>query len=187
MNNSANHAISGDAVRAAIVGLAVGLLAFLALGPAARLGLQVWSILIGCASFFVLGGGLNGFIRSSVHSLFGALLAVAALAFATHQPEGVGMDFSAWAALGVAITVALLTLAARWSMLSSIPASLLGYISVLVATLPDYRLEKILSPSLENPLFGAIVSLLVGALFAYAAEAVVQRLRVRIDGSLAKS
>ncbi|MGD9657638.1 MAG: DUF1097 domain-containing protein [Methylocystis sp.] len=182
-----NRAMYNDALRAAVVGVAAGVLAFLALGPTSAFGLQVWALLIGWASFLLLGGGLDGLRRSAIHSLFGACLAVGALIFATHQPEALGVEFAVWAALGVALTVALVTLAARLPILSSIPASLLGYVSVLVATLPDYRIERILSPSIENPVLGAVASLIVGALFAYAAEEIAQRLRSRLGESTAKA
>jgi hypothetical protein len=185
--STANFAIYNDALRAAVVGIAAGALAFLALGPTSTLGLQVWALLIGWASFLFLGGGLNGLRRSAIHSIFGACLALGALIFATHQPEALGVDFAVWAALGVALTVAVLTLAARFPMLDSIPASLLGYVSVLVATLPDFRVERILSPSVGNPVLGAVASLIVGALFAYAAEAIAQRLRPRVGESIAKA
>jgi multidrug transporter EmrE-like cation transporter len=179
--SSVTHRAIGDAVRAAVGGCAAGQLAFLALGPTASLGLQVWAVLTGWALCLLLGGGLGGLRRSTIQSLFGACVALVALAFATHQPDTLGIDFAAWAALGVALTVALATLAARLPTLASIPASLLGYVSVLVATLPDYRIESIFTPSIENPAVGAVVSLMIGALFACAAEDVAQRLRSRFD------
>jgi hypothetical protein len=182
-----NDALYNDALRAAVVGVAAGALAFLALGPTSPFGLQVWALLTGWASFLLLGGGLDGLRKSAIHSLFGAFLALGALVFATHQPEALGVDFAVWAALGVAVTVALVTLAARLPLLGSVPASLLGYVSVLVATLPDYRVERILSPSVGNPVFGAVASLIIGALFAYAAEEIVQRLRSRVSESIAKA
>lgn len=187
MSAVSNRAIYNDALRAAVVGVAAGALAFLALGPTSPFGLQVWALLTGWASFLLLGGGLDGLRKSAIHSLFGASLALGALVFATHQPEALGVDFAVWAALGVAVTVALVTLAARLPLLGSVPASLLGYVSVLVATLPDYRVERILSPSVGNPVFGAVASLIIGALFAYAAEEIVQRLRSRVSESIAKA
>lgn len=183
-----NDALYNDSLRAAVVGVAAGALAFLALGPTSPFGLQVWALLTGWASFLLLGGGLDGLRKSVIHSLFGASLALGALIFATHQPEAlVDVDFAVWAALGVAVTVALVTLAARLPLLGSVPASLLGYVSVLVATLPDYRVERILSPSVGNPVFGAVASLIIGALFAYAAEEIVRRLRSRVSESIAKA
>jgi hypothetical protein len=178
---------AGDVVRAGIVGFAAGLLAFLALGPTAAYGLQVWAILTGWASFLVLGGGFDGFRRSIVHSFFGAVLALGALVFATNKPEALNIDFAVWASLGVALTVALITLAARFPALGSIPASLLGYVTVLSATMPDYRLERILAPSVENPVVGALASLIFGALFAFAAEEVARRLRSRIGEARAST
>jgi hypothetical protein len=170
----------GHLVRAASIGLLAGLTTFLVLGPSAAYGSQIWAVFLAWASFLLLGGGLDGLRKTIVHNLFGVIVGLAALAFATQQPSVAEISYAAWAAIGVALTVGVIVLASKLSALSNIPASLLGYVAVLVAALPDYRLDKILAPNLENPVIGVVASLIAGALLAYVAEAIADYLRARL-------
>jgi len=167
--------------RAVSVGVLAGVATFLALGPSAGYGSQIWAVFLAWASFFHLGGGFAGLRKTIVQNLFGVAMGIIALVFATQQPATLAVGYAVWAAFGVALTVSVLVLASKFALLSDVPASLLGYVAALVVALPDFRLDKILAPSVENPLVGLIASLICGALLAFAAESVTDALRARAE------
>jgi hypothetical protein len=179
--------MSATVYRAVSVGLLAGAATFLALGPSAGYGSQIWAVFIAWATFCHLGGGLAGLHRTITHNLFGVVVGVVALVFATQQPFGLAVSFPLWAAAGVALTIGMIVLASKAAPLSDAPASMLGYVAALVAALPDYRLERILSPGLENPAVGLVASLVMGALLAFVADGAAELLRQRFSRSEARS
>jgi hypothetical protein len=166
-------------IRAVSIGLLAGLATFLTLGPSVGYGLQIWAVFIAWACFFHLGGGLEGLKKTIIHNLFGVIVGVVAMGFATQLPSGILISYAAWAAIGVAVTICVIVLASQIPMLADVPSSLLGYVAILMATLPDNRLERMLAPALENPILGVVASLVVGASVAFVAEVVADFLHAR--------
>lgn len=165
-----NLSLNPIVVRVIGVALIGGLAAFLAFGPGAAHGLQILALLLGWASYGRFGGKLDGFKKSVLHSLAGGALGLVTVAFAAqHAAFGHGLDFPIWIAIGVAVTLALLTAATRLPLFSDFPALLLGY-AAIAGSAKSAALEAFLQPSLENPALGVFLSLLIGAFFACGAD-----------------
>jgi hypothetical protein len=177
--------------RAVIIGMLAGLATFLTLEPTTAYGLQIWAILIAWACFFHLGRGLDALKMTIIRNLFGVLVGVVAMGLAAQFPAGAHMSFAAWAAIGVGVTICAIVLASQIPLLADVPTLLLGYVAILVATLPDSRLERLLAPGLENPILGVVASLVAGAVLAFSAEAAAEFLHNRLAragaGSAAKA
>jgi hypothetical protein len=155
-----------------VVGVALfgGLAAFLTFGPASA-HIQILALLLGWVSYSHFDGKLDGLKRAVVHGLAGGVLGIGAASFlAQHSRFGAAVDFPIWAALGVAITLALVVIATKIQLLGDIVGLLLGYAAVVGTASQNGALEAILAPSLENPAIVVIVSLIVGALFGYGAD-----------------
>ncbi|CAN2534113.1 MAG TPA: DUF1097 domain-containing protein [Methylosinus sp.] len=150
-----------------------GLAAFLALGPAAPYGAQLFAALIGWAGYQHFGGKLDGLKKSIVHYLFGVLLAALALVVSTRLPYGETIGAPAWTAIAVAITLGLLVLAAKLPALSEWPVALAAYATLLATT----RADDIVALAPTNPALLATLSLIVGAIFALAAEQLAEALQ----------
>ncbi|MBU3887510.1 MULTISPECIES: DUF1097 domain-containing protein [Methylosinus] len=159
--------------RAVSVGALGGLAAFLALGPAASYGAQLFAALIGWAGYMQFGGKLEGLKKSIPHHLFGVLLAAVALVAATRLPYGETIGVAAWTAIAVAVTLVLLVLASKLPALAEWPVSLAAYATLLATTHADDLLA--LAPN--NPALLAALSLIVGAVFGYAAEQLAEALQ----------
>jgi len=169
-------------IRAIGVALLGGLAAFLAFGPGAAYGLHALALLLGWASYSGFGGKLDGLAKSVAHSLAGAILGLAAIAFATQHAEfGRSVDFPIWAAIGVAVTLALLVLATRVALFADFVALLLGY-AAMAGTAQGVQLEDFLAPSLGNPALGAVLSLLIGAFLACGADMLAEALGRTLPG-----
>ena len=155
------------------IGIAMfgGLAAFLAFGPAAAKGLQILALLLGWASYLHLGGGLKGLGRTLIHNLAGAAFGFAAVAFADqYAAYGKLIGFPAWAAVGVAVALGVLAVIAKLSPFGDLVGALLGFAAIAGAAQIS-ELNAILTPSLANPAVGAVLSLMAGAIFAFAADA----------------
>ena len=148
-------------IRAIGVALLGGLAAFLAFGPGAAYGLHALALLLGWASYSRFGGKLDGLAKSVAHSLAGAILGLAAI--------------------GVAVTLALLVLATRVALFADFVALLLGY-AAMAGTAQGVQLEDFLAPSLGNPALGAVLSLLIGAFLACGADMLAEALGRTLPG-----
>jgi len=167
-------------IRAVGVALIGGLAALLAFGPGAPHSAQLLALLLGWTSYSRFGGKLDGFKKSSLHSLVGVALALVAVAFAAqHSALAPRVDFAIWAAAGVAVTVALLFLSTKLPLLSDFGALLLGYAAV-TGTVGGLSLDAFLSPSISNPALGVLVSLLLGAFLACGADMLADALEKRL-------
>lgn len=175
--------------RAVSIGVLGGLAAFLILGPASVYGVQLFALFVGWAGFYHFGGKLEGLRKTVVHYLFGAALGWLALVVVTQLPYGAAIGLPAFAGIAVAITLGLLVLASKLPALSDFSVAILGYAAVLGLALGDNRVDKILVPSLENPLVIAAVSLIVGAILGFVSETLAEALRkyVPLRGPRAQS
>ncbi|MBG0810522.1 DUF1097 domain-containing protein [Methylosinus sp. H3A] len=159
--------------KAVSVGALGGLAAFLALGPAAPHGAQLFAALIGWAGYQHFGGKLEGLKKSVLHYLFGVFLAALALVVSTRLPYGETIGDAAWTAIAVAITLGLLVLASKLPALGEWPVALLAYATLFATT----RADEIVALAPSNPVLLAALSLIVGAIFAFAAEHLAEALQ----------
>lgn len=150
--------------------ISIGALAVVAtwlfLGPLAALQFQIWQAFIAWACFFHCGGKTAGLKTTVVCMSFGALVGALAVALA----GGLGALGALAAPVAVGIGAAVLVLAAHVSVLSAIPAGVYGFAAVAGLIL----LGKDMTP------FGALLptigSIVVGAAFGFASEAVAGKL-----------
>ena len=77
----------------------------------------VWVVFIAWASFFILGGGMNGLVRSVVSNLTG--LVIATVTVMVSQGLGMGLLLTA---VAVGAGSAAMVLVSRASLLGAIPA-----------------------------------------------------------------
>lgn len=169
--------------RAVSVGALGGVAAFLAVGPAAPHGAQLFAVLIGWAGFYHFGGKLEGLKKAVLHYLFGVALAALALVLVTQLPYGATLGAATWTGVAVAITLGVVVLASKLPALSDFAIAILGYATLLGLALIGDRADKIVALSPDNPLLVATLSLVVGAIFAlvsdYLAEALQKYLPLR--------
>jgi hypothetical protein len=159
--------ITALAISISILG---GVAAFLFLSPFG-LGLQIWAAFVGWATFFHCGGKEAGFVKAITHNIFGAVMALVLLLLVTQIPLGATLGLPLWAAIGVVITVFIVVYAAKWAVLSDIPASFFGFASVVALALAGGKLG-VTSVSLDNPFVNIAISLIIGAAFGYVSEKV---------------
>ena len=154
---------------------------YLFLGPLGGLGLSLWAAFIAWATFFHCGGKEAGLQKTITHNIFGAILAWIALLLITQIPLANSIGLPLWAAICVGVTIVVLVMAASNIALSDIPASVYGYASTVAYALtnPDKHLATVTSASLDNPLINIVISMAIGAIFAYISE--------KVAGALAKS
>jgi hypothetical protein len=136
------------------------------------LGLQIWAAFIAWATFFHCGGKEAGLSKTITHNIFGAIMAFIALLIVTQIPLGATLGVPLWAAIAVLITVFILVYAAKWPLLSDIPASVLGFAATAGFALAGNKLGALTSVSLDNPFIIIVLSLIVGAVLGYISEKV---------------
>lgn len=166
--------MSNSTYQAGSVAVLGGVATFLAVGPAAYFNVPLFAVLIGWAAFHQLGGGPEGLKKAIAHFVLGALLAALALALSSHPPFGDSIGAAAWTAIAVAVTLGALFLAARQPLAGSFPVALLAFATLLGAAGHD---DRIVALTPDNPLIVATLALIVGALFAWAADALAEALR----------
>lgn len=145
--------------------------AYLALGPLVGLVL-VWAGFVAWGCFFHSGGDDKALKTMIVGNAYGVFIAWIALLVIVNVP--VAALGTAWPALVVGATVFLPVIVASVDLLSSVPANVYGYACTVAYSLHQPSedgvgpLQNLASPSFEKPLVLLIVSMVVGALFAYA-------------------
>ena len=160
------------------IGALAGIATYLFLGPAGGLGLQIWAAFIAWACFFHCGGKEAGLSKTIIHNIFGSVMAWIALLLTVDVLAGaLGVPLAAGVA--VAVTVVVLVLAASNPILSDIPASVFGFAPVAGLFLLDAKHQALTSASLDNPMVNIVISMAIGAVFAYVSE--------KIAGAIAKT
>jgi len=127
------------------------------------LPVPVWVIFIAWASFFILGGGRSGLIRSICSNLTGILIASLTL-LAVHLLGG-GVAVTA---IAVGIGSAAMVQASKIELLSAIPAIVWGFASTVGTVAATGK--DITTASISNPALVAALSMILGALFGIASE-----------------
>ena len=145
--------------------ISIGVLAVVAtwlfLVPLAALGVQIWQAFVAWASHYHSGGKVAGARATAICMSFGAVVGALSVMLAG-QLGGLG-GFAAPVAVGVG--AAAIVLAAHISLLSTIPASVYGF-----ACVAGLILLKGVAPM--DALVPTIVSIVLGAAFGYASEAI---------------
>jgi len=154
---------------AIVIGVMGGVAAWLVLGPLAGLSLQIWAIFIAWACFFHSGGGEAGLKNTIVCGIWGSICATVALLLVTTLAGGLGVPVAA--GILVAITVAVMILGAKASLLATIPAGVYGYASTAAyALLSGVALGE--AGAVIRASIIVIVSLVIGAVLGYISEKV---------------
>ncbi|WP_397453557.1 DUF1097 domain-containing protein [Pseudomonas sp. NA-150] len=123
----------------------------------------VWVTFIAWASFFIVGGGSAGFVRSVASNLVGLVISSLVL---------LGIATLSEAPLVIAILVgagsALMVQASKVPLLSILPAIVWGFASTVGTTAVGGKPMTTLG--LANPALIAAAALITGALFGYVSE-----------------
>jgi hypothetical protein len=151
--------------------ISIGLLAVVAtwvfLGPLAAMNLQIWQAFIAWASFYHCGGKAAGLKNTAICMSFGTVVGAVSVMLAG-QLGGLG---ALAAPVAVGIGAAVIVLAAHVQLLATIPACVYGFASVA-----GLILLKGTAP--VDAVLPTIASIVIGAAFGYASEA--------LGGKLAK-
>lgn len=140
---------------------------WLALGPLSGF-IIIWTVFVGWATFFAVGGDNAALKKAIIHNVFGVICAWVAALIILGIPLGDTIGLSIWAAIVVGVTVLAMCLAAHIKALSTIPASVFGYASTFAYLLqtPDALSTAALTGvNFNNALLVIAVSLIVGAIF----------------------
>lgn len=144
--------------------VSIGVLAFVdTYLTATVLPIPVWVTFIAWASFFIVGGGPAGFVKSVISNLSGLLIAsltLLVLAWAGVSPLS--------AAILVGIGSAIMVQASRLQILSILPAIVWGFASTVGTTVATGK--DITTPGLHNPALVAATALVVGGIFGFVSE-----------------
>jgi hypothetical protein len=127
------------------------------------LSVPVWVIFIAWASFFILGGGTAGLVKSIASNITGIVIASLTLL----SIEMIG-ESPAMAGIAVGVGSAAMVQASKIPLLSTTPAIVWGFASTVgtVAVTGD----PITTASISNPALIAATSMVLGALFGIASE-----------------
>ena len=127
------------------------------------LPVPVWVTFIAWASFFIVGGGNKGLVRSVASNLTGLLISSGTLLAIASFPSA-----PIYAAVLVGIGSAAMVQASKNTLLSILPAIVWGFASTVGTTVATGK--PITTAGLDNPALVAATALAVGALFGYASE-----------------
>lgn len=123
----------------------------------------VWVTFIAWASFFIVGGGNAGFLRSVASNLMGLVISALVL---------LGIVTVNEAPLFISILVgagsALMVQASKVPLLGILPAIVLGFASTVGTTAVGGK--PMTTSGLENPALIAAAALFTGAVFGYVSE-----------------
>ena len=155
--------------------VSIGVLGGLAtLLTATLITVPVWVVFIAWASFFVLGGGTTGAVRSVACNLTGIAIATVTLLVI----DALGGS-TAVAAVAVGVGSAAMVQASKVDLISVTPAIVFGFAST-VGTVA-VRGDAVDELSLTHPTLVAALAMVMGAGFGYASEVLGAALTARPD------
>ena len=123
----------------------------------------VWVTFIAWATFFVVGGGPAGFVRSVASNLVG--LAIASLSLLAISSLG---SAPMAAAICVGVGSASMVQASKLKLLNILPAVVWGFASTVGTMVATGH--AITTPGIQNPALVAAAALVTGALFGAVSE-----------------
>ncbi len=153
---------------AASIGILAVVATWLVFVPLAFLGVQIWQVFVAWASFFHSGGKVAGLRNTIVCMVFGVIVGVLSVLLAGQ----LGFLGALAAPVAVGIGAAVLVLGALTGLLATIPASVYGF-----ACVAGLILLKGVKP--VDALLPTIVSIVLGALFAWGSELVAGKLTAK--------
>jgi hypothetical protein len=127
------------------------------------LPVPVWVTFIAWASYFVLGGGTNGLVRSIASNITGIAIGSGTLLFVT-----IASTHTLTAALWVGFGSAMMIQASRLGLLSVAPAIVFGFASTVGTSVATGH--AIITTDIHNPLLVAVTAMVLGNLFGYLSE-----------------
>jgi hypothetical protein len=166
-------------IRAVSIGAIGGIAAFLAFGPAAPHGAQLFALLIGWAGYYQFGGKLAGVKQAALHLTLGAAAASLALLLATRLPLDETLGAATSTGLAAAVTLAAVALAPKLPGVSDIPVALLGY-AALFAAAAIGGVDKLVALAPDNLFVVTLLSLAVGAVFGLLSDGLAEALEKRL-------
>jgi hypothetical protein len=148
--------------------LSVGVLGGLAVALTAEvITVPIWVVFLTWASFFFVGGGVDGWVRSLSSNIVGVIIASASL-YAAHLLGG-----SLWAtAFAVGVGGAVMVQASRVPQFSTTPAVVVGFAST-VSTVAGTG-NDITVMTMSHPGLVAAMACLLGASFGLLSEYVAK-------------
>jgi len=123
----------------------------------------VWVTFIAWASFFVLGGGRAGFIKSVASNLVGLAIASATLLVISSTSGSAGA-----VAVMVGLGSAAMVQASKIKLLDVLPAIVWGFASTVGTTVATGK--AITTVGIANPALVAAAALVTGAVFGFVSE-----------------
>jgi hypothetical protein len=132
----------------------------------------VWVVFIAWASFFILGGGRAGLLRSVLSNLTG--IAIASLTLFVTQGLDLGLLLTG---VAVGLGSALMVQASRVGLLAAIPAIVWGFASTVGTVAVTGR--SIASPLIGNPVLIVVVAMVLGGFFGIVSEALARLMTSR--------
>ncbi|AKJ67602.1 membrane protein [Pandoraea thiooxydans] len=137
----------------------------------------VWVTFIAWASFFVLGGGTAGFVKSVASNLTGlAISSLTLLAIATTSNTAIAI------AICVGIGSAAMVQASKIKLLDVLPAIVWGFASTVGTTVATGK--AITTAGLSNPALVAAAALITGAAFGFVSEVIGNALTLKREARL---
>jgi hypothetical protein len=144
--------------------ISIGVLGGVAtLMTATVLTIPVWVIFIAWASFFILGAGTSGMVKSIASNLTG--IVIASLTLLVIHALGGG---TAIAAIAVGVGSAAMVQASKIGLLSKIPAIVWGFASTVGTAAATGH--GITTASISNPALVAALAVIMGAVYGIASE-----------------
>ena len=151
------------------LGLLGAVATWLFLGPLGG-ALAIWAAFIAWGCFYHCGGKEQGLQTTIICNAVGAVVAGITLYIATQTGVGESLTLPVWAGICVGLGVAVMVLLANIPILSSIPAQVYGFASVVALTLLGNAAGNIMAGSMANPVLVIILSMTAGAVFGYVSE-----------------
>lgn len=159
--------------------LSIGVLGGLAVALTAEvITVPIWVVFLAWASFFFVGGGPKGWVRSVSSNIVGVVIASASL-YAAHLMGGSLLV----TAIAVGVGSAVMVQASCIPVLSTTPAVVVGFAST-VSTVAGTR-HDITVTTISHPGLVAAVACILGATFGLASEylATMMTRKATIPGS----
>jgi hypothetical protein len=146
----------------------------------------IWAAFIAWACFFHSGGDANAFKTTVISNCFGVFVAWSAALVIVSIPGDQLLPAPVWAALVVAVSIALYILAAHISLLSGIPAVTYGYAATfafLTQNADALKPMALLSLTSRNAILIVPLSMIIGAIFAFASAKFASFLERRVTAT----
>lgn len=131
----------------------------------------IWAAFVAWACFYHSGGDEAAFRSTTTSNVFGVVVASTTALVIASVPGGQVLGPTIWPALVVGVSIFIYILAANIPLFASIPGTTYGYASTfafLLQTPDKFTPQAIGSLSFNSSYIVVSVSMIIGAMFAYA-------------------